>query len=66
VAQLKEDTRPLGSKRSWAQSNRTFLDGQAAIDGADAVALAMELRWGAGRLRLLVPVELRERFDRIR
>ena len=36
---------------------------QAAVDGLDQVAHAMELRWGVGRLRLLVPDALRARFD---
>jgi hypothetical protein len=66
MAQTKQDTRPLGSPHSWARTNETYLAGQAHIDGADAVAIAMEARWGAGRLRLLVPAELRERFDRQR
>ncbi len=30
------------------------------------MALAMETKWGAGRLRLLVTPELREKFDRQR
>ena len=42
------------------------MTGQAAIDGVDAVAIAMEARWGAGRLRLLVDDSLREKFDRQR
>jgi hypothetical protein len=44
----------------------TYIAGQAHIDGADAVAMAMETRWGAGRLRLLVSAELREKYDRQR
>ena len=51
---------------SWATSYGTYLTGQGAIDGADAVAIAMEARWGAGRLRLLVDDKLREKFDRQR
>ena len=66
TAMTKQDTRPLGNPKSWASSHGTYISGQAAIDGADAVAIAMEARWGAGRLRLLVPVELREKFDRQR
>ncbi len=60
----KKDTRPLGKPHSWANSNGTYLAGQAAIDGADAVAIEMETKWGAGRLRLLVSEDLREKFDR--
>ena len=66
MAKLKQDTRPLGSPRSWARTIGGVIAGQAAIDGADAVAIAMEERWGAGRLRLLVSTELREKFDRQR
>jgi len=66
MTKIKQDTRPLGKPHSWAQTPGTYLAGQAHIDGADAVAIAMEARWGSGRLRLLVPVELRERFDRQR
>jgi len=66
MAKIKEDLRPLGHPRSWAKTVETWLTGKAHIDGVDAVAIAMEARWGAGRLRLLVPVELREKFDRQR
>jgi hypothetical protein len=66
MAKIKEDGRPLGSPRSWAATYGTHIAGQAAIDGADHVAITMENKWGAGRLRLLVPVELREKFDKQR
>ena len=33
------------------------------VEDVDQVALAMERKWGIDRLRLLVPVELRARFD---
>jgi len=66
MSKLNEDTRPLGSPKSWAATYGTHLAGQAAIDGADHMAITMEQKWGAGRLRLLVPVELRERFDKQR
>jgi hypothetical protein len=36
---------------------------QAMVEDVDQVALAMERKWGIDRLRLLVPVELRARFD---
>ena len=36
---------------------------QAMVDGLDQVALAMERKWGVGRLRLLVSDLLRARFD---
>jgi hypothetical protein len=66
MSKLNEDTRPLGSPKSWASSYGTHLAGQAAIDGADHAAITMEQKWGAGRLRLLVSVELREKFDKQR
>ena len=56
-----------GSPHSWARTVDDWLTGKAHIDGTDAVAIATEARWGAGRrLRLLVPAELRERFDKQR
>ena len=66
MAKTKQDTRPLGAKNSWAQTPGTLIVGQAAIDGADQVAVEAEAKWGAGRLRLLVSPELREKFDRQR
>jgi hypothetical protein len=66
MAKTKEDTRPLGSPRSWAASYGTHLAGQAAIDGADHAAITMEQKWGAGRLRLLVDTAMREKFDKQR
>ena len=36
---------------------------QAMVEGLDQVALAMESKWGVGRLRLLVSDLLRARFD---
>ena len=66
VKETYSDTRPLGSPKSWANSHGTYLSGQAAIDGADHEAITQENKWGAGRLRLLVETELRERFDKQR
>ena len=66
MGKLKPDTRPLGSPQSWARTPGTLISGQAHIDGVDHLAHRMELRWGAGRLRLLVSPELREKFDRQR
>lgn len=54
------------SERSWARSHGTYIAGQAAIDGVDQVAIEMEAKWGADRLRLLVGADLREKFDRQR
>jgi hypothetical protein len=53
-------------RRVWANSHGTYIAGQAAIDGADSVAIEMERKWGIDRLRLLVSTELREKFDRQR
>jgi hypothetical protein len=66
MSKTKEDSRPLGSPKSWSNTHGTYLAGQAAIDGADHTAITMEQKWGAGRLRLLVDVSLRERFDKQR
>lgn len=52
--------------RWQSQGPDIFLRARAAIDGVDALATAMETKWGIGRLRLLVDVDLRERFDRQR
>ena len=42
---------------------RHGLHGRAALDEADALAIELERKWGCGRLRLVVPPELRARFD---
>lgn len=55
-----------GNTATWSRSHGTYLAGRAVIDEADATAAAMETKWGCGRLRLLVPAELREKFDRQR
>lgn len=52
--------------KSWARSEGTYIAGRAYLDGADQTACDMEAKWGAGRLRLLVEPELREKFDRQR
>ena len=57
---------PALDERRWAQSNGTYIAGRAALDEADKIAIAMENKWGADRLRLLVSVALREKFDRQR
>jgi hypothetical protein len=51
---------------SWQRSPGTYIAGQAMLDEMDGVAIEMERKWGAGRLRMLVDVDLRERFDRQR
>lgn len=51
---------------SWQSGPAVFIAGQEEIDDMDLVAKAMEDKWGCDRLRLLVPKELREKFDRQR
>jgi hypothetical protein len=48
------------------RGNAVYLEGRAHIDGVDQLAMEMERTWGAGRLRLLVDAEWREKFDRQR
>lgn len=58
--------RPMSAPNSWARSNGTYIAGRAYLDEADQTAAEMEAKWGAGRLRLLVAPDLREKFDRQR
>jgi len=64
MAKVKNDAHRRDTR--WNATYGTYLSGQAAIDGADAVAIAMEKCWGIDRLRLLVSADLREKFDRQR
>jgi hypothetical protein len=50
----------------WQASSATYLAGRATLDGVDALAIAMEQKWGVDRLRLLVSAATREKFDRQR
>lgn len=50
----------------WQTTVGMFISGQAEVDELDLVAIEMEGKWGVGRLRLLVDVPLREKFDRQR
>jgi hypothetical protein len=50
----------------WQETVGTYIAGEEEITEADLVASEMDRKWGADRLRLLVPVELREKFDRQR
>ena len=45
---------------------REELSGQslAAVESVDAIATAFERKWGIGRLRLVAPLALRDKFDR--
>jgi hypothetical protein len=66
MSKIKEGLQRPGATYWWASTYGTKLAGQAAVDGADHAAIEMENKWGAGRLRLLVDVVLREKFDRQR
>ena len=50
----------------WHETPGMYIAGQEEIDEADLVASEMERRWGCDRLRLMVPKELRQKFDRQR
>jgi hypothetical protein len=50
----------------WHQTHGTYIAGRSFLDAVDMLAAEMEAKWGAGRLRLLVPQLMRERFDRQR
>lgn len=45
------------------RGEHVYLEGRAHLDGADALAVASERKWGVGRLRLLVSDDLRAKFD---
>ncbi|MGY3341962.1 MULTISPECIES: hypothetical protein [unclassified Bradyrhizobium] len=67
MGKVKElDPRRLKALISWARTHASWLAGRSYIDEADLMAARMEARWGAGRLRLLVSNDLRQRFDRQR
>jgi len=50
----------------WMVTPGAYISGRSALDEADALEVELELKWGRDRLRLLVPTELREKFDRQR
>lgn len=50
----------------WMATPGMYIAGRAALDEADALEVELELKWGRDRLRILVPQELREKFDRQR
>jgi hypothetical protein len=62
----KSEHNPSPVSAEWEQSYATYLSGRAVLDGVDALAQEMEAYWGCDRLRLLVPEDMRERFDRQR
>jgi hypothetical protein len=50
----------------WQATYGMYITGQAWVDELTLCVEGMERKWGAGRLRLMVGPELRERFDRQR
>jgi hypothetical protein len=68
---MKED-RPLPDApraaitRGWDKGVASRLAGESHITAMDMVAKEMEDRWGVDRLRLVVPAEYRQAFDRQR
>jgi hypothetical protein len=66
-AATKPTPLPREAPAQWMnRGNAVYLEGRAHIDGVDQLAMEMERTWGAGRLRLLVDAEWREKFDRQR
>lgn len=64
---VKPTPLPRSTGAQWMnRGNAVYLEGRAHIDGVDQLAVEMERTWGAGRLRLLVDAEWREKFDRQR
>lgn len=64
---VKPTPLPRMTGAQWMnRGNAVYLEGRAHIDGVDQLAVEMERTWGAGRLRLLVDAEWREKFDRQR
>lgn len=50
----------------WQKSHGMFITGQSMIDEVTLLADGLERKWGAGRLRLIVGADLRDKFDRQR
>ena len=50
----------------WQATYGMYITGQAWVDELTLCVEGMEHKWGAGRLRLMVGPELREKFDRQR
>lgn len=66
TAKSKSKALPEFQTAPWHSTNGLYIAGRAEVDDLDAVAVEMEAKWGCDRLRLLVPVELRVKFDRQR
>ena len=50
----------------WQRSAGTYIAGCAEMDDVTLIASQLERKWGVDRLRLMVPKDLREKFDRQR
>lgn len=50
----------------WQATYGLYIAGSEVIDDMKVVAREMEEKWGKGRLRMVVPAGLREKFDRQR
>jgi adenylate kinase len=51
---------------AWVSGQAVDLAAREQVEAVDLVAQAMEVKWGVGRLRLAVGLEMREKFDRQR
>lgn len=50
----------------WQKTPGMYLAGKEWLDEVDLLQIELEKKWGRDRLRLLVNIELREKFDRQR
>jgi len=50
----------------WHETVGTYIAGQAELDELNMVAHELERKWGVDRLRMLVPPDMRVKFDRQR
>lgn len=69
MGKSRDAPRANGESRTvggWAKTPGEYIAGAAHLDEVDKVAAEVERRWGAGRVRMLVSIELREKFDRQR
>ena len=70
MGKVKEQTDSLIGSGStfpaWQSDPGKAIAGQEEVDDLDLVAIEMERKWGADRLRTLVAKDLRTKFDRQR
>lgn len=50
----------------WMETPGMYIAGRSYLDEADALEVELEMKWGRGRLPLLVSQELREKYTRQR